>query len=114
MVSWVLTWCWFRPSGLIFRELLTSYFTVKGWFKCDVILGFIVNSVLNDTGSLTQLKIKTKWSFNEPLIRFEREMVIEFTDNTMVLDMKYYQFYFMGWIGWDGEIKINDYFGKVR
>ena len=34
------------------------------------------------------------------LIRFEREMVIEFTDNTVVLDMKYYQFYFMGWIGW--------------
>ena len=30
------------------------------------------------------------------LIRFEREMVIEFTDNTVVLDMKYYQFYFMG------------------
>ena len=48
------------------------------------------------------------------LIRFEREMVIEFTDNTVVLDMKYYQFYFMWWIGWDGEIKINDYFGKVR
>ena len=48
------------------------------------------------------------------LIRFEREMVIEFTDNTVVLDMGYYQFYFMGWIGWDGEIKINNYFGKVR
>ena len=30
------------------------------------------------------------------LIRFEREMVIEFTDNTVVLDMKYYLFYFMG------------------
>ena len=26
------------------------------------------------------------------LIRFKREMVIEFTDNTVVLDMKYYQF----------------------
>ena len=39
------------------------------------------------------------------LIRFEREMVIEFTDNTVVLDMKYNQFYFMGWIGWDWEIK---------
>ena len=30
------------------------------------------------------------------LIRFEREMVVEFTDNTVVLDMKYNQFYFMG------------------
>ena len=39
------------------------------------------------------------------LIRFECEMVIEFTDNTVVLDMKYYQFYFMGWIDGDGEIK---------
>ena len=39
------------------------------------------------------------------LIRFEREMVINFTDNTMVLDMEYYQFCFMGWIGWDWEIK---------
>ena len=39
------------------------------------------------------------------LIRFECEMVIEFTDNTVVLDMKYYQFYFMGWIGGDWEIK---------
>ena len=29
-------------------------------------------------------------------IRFEHEMVIEFNDNTVVLDMKYYQFYFMG------------------
>ena len=48
------------------------------------------------------------------LIRFEREMVIEFTDNTVVLDMKYDQFYFMGWIGWGWEIKTNDYFGKVR
>ena len=48
------------------------------------------------------------------LIRFERETVIEFTDNTVVLDMKYYQFYFMGWIGADWEIKTNDYFGKVR
>ena len=48
------------------------------------------------------------------LIKFEREMVIEFTDNTMVLDMKYDQFYFMGWIGGDWEIKTNDYFGKVR
>ena len=86
-----------------------------------------MNRVLNDTDSLTQLTIKTKWSFNESLIRlkrsrmeyhqfcskaivkslirFEREMVIEFTDNTVVLDMKYYQFYFMGWIGWDWEIK---------
>ena len=87
--------------------------------KCDVILAFIVNRVLNDTDSLTQSKIKTKWSFNESLIRlkekiengvspvllqaivkslirFEREMVIEFTDNTVVLDMKYDQFYFMG------------------
>ena len=58
-----------------------------------------MNCVLNDTDSLTQLKIKTKWSFNESLIRlkkiengvspvllqaivkslirFEREMVIE-------------------------------------
>ena len=102
--------------------------------ECD--FGFIVNRVLNDTDSLTQLKIKTKWSFNESLIRlkwsrmeyhqfcskaivkslirFEREMVIEFTDNTMVLDMKYNQFYFMGWIGWDWKIKTNDYFGKVR
>ena len=80
--------------------------------------GFIVNRVLNGTDSLTQSKIKTKWSFNESLIRlkrsrmeyhqfcskaivkslirFEREMVIEFTDNTVVLNMKYYQFYFMG------------------
>ena len=48
------------------------------------------------------------------LIRFEREMVINFTDNTVVLDMEYYQFCFMGWIGWDWEIKTNDYFGKVR
>ena len=48
------------------------------------------------------------------LIRFEREMVIEFTDNSMVLDMKYNQFYFMGWIGWGWEIKTNDYFGMVR
>ena len=39
------------------------------------------------------------------LIRFEREMVINFTDNTVVLDMEYYQFFFMGWIGWDWEIK---------
>ena len=39
------------------------------------------------------------------LIRSEREMVIEFTDNTVMLDMKYYQFGFMGWIGWDWEIK---------
>ena len=30
------------------------------------------------------------------LIGFERETIIEFTDNTVVLDMKYYQFYFMG------------------
>ena len=48
------------------------------------------------------------------LIRFEREMVVEFTDNTVVLDMKYDHFYFMGWIVWDGEIKINNYFGKVH
>ena len=48
------------------------------------------------------------------LIRFEREMVIEFTDNTVVLDMKYYQFYFIGLIGWDWEIKTNYYFSKVR
>ena len=41
-------------------------------------------------------------------------MVIEFTDNTVVLDMKYNQLYFMGWIGWDWENKINDYFGVVR
>ena len=68
-----------------------------------------MNRVLNDTDSLTQLTIKTKWSFNESLIRlgiengvspvllqaivkslirFEREMVIEFTDNTVVFDMK--------------------------
>ena len=39
------------------------------------------------------------------LIRFEREMVIEFTDNTVVLDMKYEQFYFMGWIGWGWGIQ---------
>ena len=39
------------------------------------------------------------------LIRFEREMVINFTDNTVVLDMEYYQFFFMRWIGWDWEIK---------
>ena len=30
------------------------------------------------------------------LIRFEREMVINFTDNTVVLDVEYYQFCFMG------------------
>ena len=30
------------------------------------------------------------------LIRFECEMVIKFIDNTLVLDMKYGQFYFMG------------------
>ena len=41
-------------------------------------------------------------------------MVIEFTDNTVVLDMMYDQFYFMGWIGWDWEIKTNDCFGKIR
>ena len=39
---------------------------------CD--FGFIVNRVLNDTDSLTQIMIKTKWSFNESLIRFEREI----------------------------------------
>ena len=36
---------------------------------CD--LGFIVNRVLNGIGSLTQLKIKTKWSFNESLIKLK-------------------------------------------
>ena len=41
-------------------------------------------------------------------------MVIKFTDNTLVLDMKYDQFYSMGWIGWDWETKTNDYFGKFR
>ena len=30
------------------------------------------------------------------LIRFEREMVIKFTDNTVVLDMEYYMFCSMG------------------
>ena len=39
------------------------------------------------------------------LIRFEREMVINITDNTVVLDMESYLFCFMGWIGWDWEIK---------
>ena len=34
------------------------------------------------------------------LIRFECEMVINFTDNTVVLDMECYQFWSMGWIGW--------------
>ena len=48
------------------------------------------------------------------LIRLEREMVINFTDNTVVLDMEYYQFCSMGWIGWDWDNKRNDYFGKVR
>ena len=47
------------------------------------------------------------------LIRFEREMVINFTDNTVVLDMEYYQFlhgiYRLG-LG----NKINNYFGVVR
>ena len=38
------------------------------------------------------------------LIRFEREMVINFTDNTVVLDMEYHQFCSMGYIGWDWEI----------
>ena len=38
------------------------------------------------------------------LIRLEREMVIKFTNNTVVLDMKYDQFYFMGWISWGWEI----------
>ena len=37
--------------------------------ECD--FGFIVNRVLNDTDSLTQSKIKTKWSFNESLIRLK-------------------------------------------
>ena len=32
-------------------------------------------------------------------------MVIEFTVNTVVLDMKYDQFYFMGGIGGDWETK---------
>ena len=40
---------------------------------------------------------------DKSLIRFEYEMVIEFTDNTVVLDMKYDQFYFMGGIGWVGK-----------
>ena len=39
------------------------------------------------------------------LIRFECEMVINFTDNTVVLDIEYYQFSYMGWISWDWEIK---------
>ena len=38
--------------------------------------GFIVNRVLNDTDSLTQLTIKTKWSFNESLIRLKSELII--------------------------------------
>ena len=33
--------------------------------------GFIVNCVIKDTDSLTQLTIKTKWSFNESLIRLK-------------------------------------------
>ena len=33
--------------------------------------GFIVNRILIDTDSLTQLAIKTKWSFNESLIRLK-------------------------------------------
>ena len=37
--------------------------------ECD--FGFIVNRVLNDTDSLTQIRIKTKWSFNESLIRLK-------------------------------------------
>ena len=32
----------------------------------------------------------------KPIIRFEHEMVFKFTDNTVVLDMEYYQFWFMG------------------
>ena len=39
------------------------------------------------------------------LIRFEREMVIKFTNNTVVLDMEHDQFFSMGWIGWAWEIK---------
>ena len=39
------------------------------------------------------------------LIRFECEIVINFIDNTVVLDMEYYQFCSMGCIGWDWEIK---------
>ena len=35
------------------------------------------------------------------LIRFEREMVIEFNDNTVVLDMKYDQFYLTSFTSWD-------------
>ena len=59
--------------------------------ECD--FGFIVNRVLNETDSLTQLKIKTKCSFNEYLIRLKR------------LIMEYHQFCSMGYIGWDWEIK---------
>ena len=36
-----------------------------------LVFGFIVSGVLNNICSLTQLKIKTKWSFNESLIRLE-------------------------------------------
>ena len=46
------------------------------------------------------LKVRVKY-----LMRFEREMVINFTDNTVVLDMEYYQFFSVGYIGWDWEIK---------
>ena len=42
--------------------------------ECD--FGFIVNRVLNDTDSLTQIMIKTKWSFNESLIRLKGELII--------------------------------------
>ena len=59
--------------------------------ECD--FGFIVNRVLNDTDSFTQLAIKTKWSFNESLIRLKSSR------------MEYHQFCSMGYIGWDWEIK---------
>ena len=39
------------------------------------------------------------------LIRFEQEMVTNFIDNTVVLVMELYQFFSMGRIGWDWEIK---------
>ena len=32
MISGVLIWCWFRPSGLIFRELFSYQFTVCDWW----------------------------------------------------------------------------------
>ena len=48
------------------------------------------------------------------LIRFEREMVINFTDNTTVLDMEYYQFLLLGMNRLGLGNKINNYFGVVR